>query len=92
MMPLRLSEYARQNGIAYITAWRAFKSGKLENARKLPSGAIVVDEEKTLEVELKKASYQLKILSDKIESIRCDINDLSENLYEIKLKVEKKNE
>lgn len=88
-MPLRLSEYARQNGISYRTAWRAFKAGKLTNARQLPSGAIVVDEKETLEMGLKEVENQLKTLSGKIENISCSLNELSKNLEEIKIRVEK---
>jgi len=41
---MKLSEWARQQGISYLTAWRWFRSGKLPvPARQLPSGTIVVD-------------------------------------------------
>lgn len=41
---MKLSEWAKQQGIAYITAWRWFKDGKLPvAATKTPSGSILVD-------------------------------------------------
>ena len=41
---MKLSHWAKQQGIAYITAWRWFKSGKLPvSAYRSPSGAILVE-------------------------------------------------
>ena len=41
---MRLTDWAKQQGIAYITAWRWFKAGKLPvHAIKTPSGAILVE-------------------------------------------------
>ena len=41
---MKLSAWAKQQGIAYVTAWRWFKTGKLPvPAYKAPSGAILVD-------------------------------------------------
>jgi putative resolvase len=42
---MKLSDWARKQGISYITAWRWFKAGKLPvPARQLPAGTIVVEE------------------------------------------------
>jgi len=42
---MKLSEWARRQGISYITAWRWFKAGILPvPARQLPTGTILVDE------------------------------------------------
>jgi len=41
---MRLSDYARQNGIQYKTAWLHFHKGLIPNARQLPTGTIVIDE------------------------------------------------
>lgn len=38
---MKLSDYAKQAGISYQTAWRMWKRGEL-NAHQLPSGTIVV--------------------------------------------------
>ncbi len=41
---MRLCDWAKQQGIAYVTAWRWFKTGKLPvRAIQTPSGAILVD-------------------------------------------------
>lgn len=41
---MKLSEYAKKNSITYQTAWSHFKQGKIPNARQLPSGTVVIDE------------------------------------------------
>lgn len=42
---MKLSDWARRQGISYITAWRWFKAGKLPvPARQLPTGTILVEE------------------------------------------------
>lgn len=42
---MKLSDWARKQGISYITAWRWFKGSKLPvAARQLPTGTILVDE------------------------------------------------
>ena len=42
---MKLSDWARKQGISYMTAWRWFKAGKLPvPARQLPTGTILVDE------------------------------------------------
>lgn len=42
---MKLSEYARRNGIIYRTAWEHFRKGLIPNARQLPTGTIVIDEQ-----------------------------------------------
>jgi len=42
---MKLSEWARKQGISYLTAWRWFKAGQLPvPARQLPTGTILVEE------------------------------------------------
>jgi predicted site-specific integrase-resolvase len=42
---MKLSVWAKREGIAYQTAWRMFKAGKLPiSARQYPTGTIIVDE------------------------------------------------
>ncbi|PZN07917.1 MAG: IS607 family transposase [Bacillota bacterium] len=42
---MKLSDWARKQGISYITAWRWFKAGQLPvPARQLPTGTILVEE------------------------------------------------
>jgi putative resolvase len=40
---MKLSEYAKQKGISYLTAYRWFKAGNLQ-AEQMPSGTIIVNE------------------------------------------------
>ena len=49
MLDMKLSDYAKQAGISYQTAWRMWKRGEL-NAYQLPTGTIVVrtDEAETV--------------------------------------------
>jgi len=42
---IRLSEWAKIMGISKARAWQLFKEGRIPNARKLPSGRIVVFKE-----------------------------------------------
>jgi putative resolvase len=43
---MKLSDWARRNGIAYQTAWKWWKAGKLPvPARQMPTGTILVDAE-----------------------------------------------
>lgn len=41
---MKLSHWAKKQGITYRTAWEYFRTGKLQTAYKLPSGAIIVPE------------------------------------------------
>ena len=42
---MKLSDWARKQGVSYLTAWRWFRAGKLPvPARQLPSGTILVEE------------------------------------------------
>lgn len=42
---MKLSDYAKKLGVSYRTAWNHYKAGLLPNARQLPTGVIIVDEE-----------------------------------------------
>ena len=42
---MKLSDYAKKLGITYRTAWNHYKAGQIPNAKKLPSGLIIVDDE-----------------------------------------------
>ena len=41
---IRLSQYARQKGVTYRTAWNWYKSGKLKNCEISPTGCIFVND------------------------------------------------
>jgi len=42
---MRLSTYAKKNGITYKTAWNHYVKGLIPNAIKLPTGTIVINED-----------------------------------------------
>lgn len=44
---MKLSVWAKRQGISYITAWRMWKTGKLINAYQLPTGTVIVRDEAT---------------------------------------------
>jgi putative resolvase len=41
---VKLSEWARRQGVGYRTAWNLYKAGKLEGSYALPTGTIIVPE------------------------------------------------
>ncbi|MDO9463723.1 MAG: IS607 family transposase [bacterium] len=41
---MKLSHWAKKQGITYRTAWEYFRTGKLPSAYKLPGGAIIIPE------------------------------------------------
>ena len=43
---MKLKEWAEKNSVSYRTAWEHFRTGKIKNAYKLPTGTIVVQEDK----------------------------------------------
>lgn len=51
---MKLKEYAEKMGVTYMTAYRWAKSGKIPNCTIMPSGTIIIDEEKIPENEIKK--------------------------------------
>lgn len=53
-MKIKLSKWAKEQGISYTTAYRWFKAGKIQNAEQADTGTIMVesfvsDAEKKLE-------------------------------------------
>ena len=44
-MRMKLSDYAKKIGVSYRTAWNHYKAGLIPNAKKLPTGIIIVDDE-----------------------------------------------
>lgn len=48
---MKLSEWAKKNSLTYHGAWNIWKKGLIPNARQLPTGTVVIDEDKTFKVE-----------------------------------------
>ncbi len=65
---MKLSEYAKKNNISYKTAWNHFKAGKIPNARQLPTGTVVIDENETLKDKL--ISTQRELIKEQEEKIK----------------------
>ena len=49
---MKLSDYAKKIGIGYRTVWNMYKAGKIPNAYSLPTGTIIVPDEKDTSREL----------------------------------------
>jgi len=56
---MKLSEYAKTMKVTYKTAWNWWKAGYLE-AYQIPSGTIMVDEEKTKQRMVEKGKWKQK--------------------------------
>ena len=41
---MKLSEWAKKQGIGYKTAWRWFNEGKIKNATQMDNGTILVED------------------------------------------------
>jgi len=68
-MAIKLAEYAKVNGISYITAWRAFKNGKLQNAKQLPSGILACKTTKSKGTIVVARKSSILLLLSKIQTI-----------------------
>ncbi|MFZ0565501.1 MAG: IS607 family transposase [Chlamydiales bacterium] len=50
---MKLSDWAKEQGISYRTAWRWFKAGQLPiKAKQLPTGTIILELEKTSQLDV----------------------------------------
>lgn len=54
---MKLSNYAKSLGITYKTAWNHYRAGLIQNARQLPTGIIIVDDDKSLNRKERTAVY-----------------------------------
>jgi len=54
---MKLNEYAKQHGISYRTAWNWFKQGKIQGAKQLHSGTIIINEEEDVKREERVVVY-----------------------------------
>lgn len=60
---MKLSEYAKRNGIGYRAAWNRFKAGKIEGAYISETGRIVVPEPE--DIRIPKAAVYARVSSHK---------------------------
>jgi Predicted site-specific integrase-resolvase len=54
---MKLSNYAKNLGITYKTAWNHYRAGLVPNARQLPTGIIIVEDDKSLNRKERTAVY-----------------------------------
>ena len=59
---MKLSEYARQQGISYKTAWRWWKSGQLPG-KQMPSGTVIVYPEREPERQSAQVAIYVRVSS-----------------------------
>ena len=43
---MKLSSYAKKLGVSYQTAWNHYKDGLTPNSKQLPTGIIVIDDDR----------------------------------------------
>uniref|UniRef100_A0A6M3JNL5 Uncharacterized protein n=1 Tax=viral metagenome TaxID=1070528 RepID=A0A6M3JNL5_9ZZZZ len=73
---MKLSHWAKKQGITYRTAWEHFRTGKIPHAYKLATGAIIVPDDqdaewiKTQQKELVRANKGLRRLRRKLDSLK----------------------
>ena len=62
---MKLSVWAKKQGISYRTAWQYFKDGKLPvKATQLPSGTVIIEDLEDARVVSKVAAYARVSSSD----------------------------
>lgn len=78
---MKLSDWAKEQGIAYLTAYRWFKAGKLPvKAYQTESGTIIVKEENDQNTAIKKINDNFKSFNeDEIEFIKKTIEFSQKN-------------
>lgn len=77
MIYVKLSEWAKKQGVAYITAWRWYKAGKLPvRAEQMPSGTIIVYEDEPLLDEETVIIYARVSSHDQKEDLQRQVNRL----------------
>lgn len=66
---MKLSTWARKNGISYRTAYSWFKAGRIKNARQMDNGTIMVDEKDSKDVRelIIEMMEMLKEIRDKLK-------------------------
>lgn len=58
---MKLSKWAKKQGIHYQTAWKWFKAGQIKNAFMTESGTILVNEEDDITSDVKKAVVYCRV-------------------------------
>lgn len=64
---MKLSDYAKEKGISYQTAWRMWKRGELD-AERLPSGSVIVNVKKSSHNLVNKVAIYARVSSSENKS------------------------
>ena len=68
---MKLSVWAKQQGITYKTAYRWFRSGILPcSSRQMPTGTILVDAEESEEFRLRRELGKMKTEMEKLKATK----------------------
>jgi putative resolvase len=68
---MKLSQWAKEQGIHYQTAWQWFKDGKIDGAYKSKSGSIFVEnDESELKIQLLTYALQVEQMKNREELLR----------------------
>jgi len=73
-MKIKLSEYAKENGIGYRAAWNRYHAGKIPNAEMNSSGTIFIDVSETKPKEEFNVVYCRVSTSDQRKDLDTQIN------------------
>ena len=77
---MRLSQYAKKMGVAYQTAYSWFINDKIPGAYKLPSGTIVVPDEKIQENDRYKTIIYARVYSN--EQLKTNLETQTQRLVD----------
>ena len=77
---MRLSEYAKANGVKYKTAWAWWKKGQIKG-KQLPSGTIVVDVAQKTDNEAKACIYARVSSAENKDNLERQASRLTEYAY-----------
>ncbi len=85
---MKLSKWAKKHDMHYRTAWRLFTEGKVPNAYKLPSGTILVEDEKKIKRNKKVIIYARVSSGDQKEDLKRQTERLKAFCLSADLKVD----
>lgn len=75
MNKIKLSEWAKKNGVTYRTAWNHFKAGKLKDKTEITeTGAIYVLEDALIQEKSENCAKSLDKLTLAIEKLTLALN------------------
>ena len=58
---MKLSKWARKQGLCYQTAWNIYKKGLIPNAYQLPTGTIIVEDTRDNNINMNSAAIYARV-------------------------------